>query len=382
VVTATSPSWVAMSTGVWPDPPPVLFAALGLYALTKWVENEKIGYYTLAAFALVLSILLKLTSLYVGIPVLFLFWMKYRSRWWRMPLVWLFAALVLIPPTLWYVHAYRLFLETGNTFGILASGYSKLGSVDLYLDPRFYAKTIARVTLFDVTLLGCALAALGAMNRFDRHVQRIVLVWTGAVVIYCIAAAEGVSLGHYQYALPIVPPAAMLAGIGFENLRRSGWLPPLLTTGAAMATLLAVNAVAANYVFQTRGMNFRHLSEQKMRTGKALAQLTPSDSLIVVIDGDMNDRTPQTSMTPPEVFYFADRRGWYRAMSWLTPNTIGDLHAQGARYLAVSANGARLFRARYQDLYRQWSGQYRTMIDDDDGIVYDLGAAAASLNTR
>jgi len=72
----------------------VLFAALGLYALTKWVENEKIGYYTLAAFALALSILLKLTSLYVGIPVLFLFWMKYRSRWWRMPLVWLFAALV------------------------------------------------------------------------------------------------------------------------------------------------------------------------------------------------------------------------------------------------------------------------------------------------
>src|SRR6185436_7687077 len=78
----------------------------------------------------------------------------------------------------------------------------------------------ARVVLFHLTPLGLALAALGAMSKPERPSQEIALVWCGAVLIYLLVAAEGVFLGHYQYALPIVPPAAALAGAGFDTLRR------------------------------------------------------------------------------------------------------------------------------------------------------------------
>jgi hypothetical protein len=119
-----------------------------------------------------------------------------------------------------------------------------------------------------------------------------------------------------------------------------------------------------------------------MRTGRALAKLTAPGDLIVVVDADMDDRTPETSMTPPEVFYFSDRRGWYRSMSWLTPEAIEDLRMQGAHYLAVSANHVRWFRTHYAALYNQCSRRYQTLMDGEDGIVYDLTTRSGQSPTR
>jgi hypothetical protein len=375
---ATSPTWLAMSTGLWPDPPPILCAALGLYLLTRWIEDDARWRFVLAAFCVSLAILLKLTSLYLGLPVAFLFWVKDREAWWRTRHVWMFGALVLLPPAWWYIHAYRLFLQYHNTFGIIASGYSKFGDAGLLTDPSFYVRTFIRLVLFQVTPLGFLLIVIGSLRRADRAVQYLFHVWLGAVLIYLVVAAKGVSLGHYQYALPLIPPAAALAGTGFVTLVRKlesrQW--------AVLVALLVANTVAANYLNESRGMNFRKQSVQKMRTGKALAKLTAPADLIVVVDAEMDDRTPETSMTPPEVFYFSDRRGWYRSMSWLTPEAIEDLRMQGAHYLAVSANHARWFRTHYAALYGDCSRRYRTLMDGEDGIVYDLTARPGQSPTR
>jgi hypothetical protein len=143
-----------------------------------------------------------------------------------------------------------------------------------------------------------------------------------------------------------------------------------------LCLILAANSAAANYLYESRGTGFRRLSEQKMRTGKAVASLTSPGSLIVVVDADMDDRTPETSMTPPEVFYFADRRGWYRAMAWLSPAAIESLARQGAKYLVVSANHVRYFRTHYTALDDFCRGRYRTLVDDDEaGIVFDMTSA-------
>src|SRR4029077_19803306 len=112
---------------------------------------------------------------------------------------------------LWYLHAYRLFLQYHNTFGIIASGYMKFGDVGLLTDPRFYAKTFIRVVLFHITPLGILLMAIGSVRGADRPAEYLFQVWLAAVLVYFVVAAHGVYLGHYQYALPIVPPAAALA---------------------------------------------------------------------------------------------------------------------------------------------------------------------------
>ena len=381
LLAATTPTWLAMSTGLWPDAPPVFFGALGLYMAARWVEDGTTRHFAAAAGCVSLAILLKLTSLYLGLPVLFLFWVKYRERWWRAPQTWLFAIAALLAPVLWYVHAYRLFLEYHNTFGIIASGYMKFGTLDLFTDPRFYAKTFIRVVLFHTTPLGFFLMAIGSLRDTDRPAAHLFQVWLAAVLVYFLVAAHGVYLGHYQYALPIVPPSAALAGSGLVALTRmlefQMGIRILSKQAVAFVVLVLVgHALIANYVLEARGMDFRKLSLQKMRTGKALAALTAPNDLVVVVDADMDDRTPQTSMTPPEVFYFSDRHGWYRSRAWLTPEAIEDLRQQGARYLAVSANHVRWFRTHYAALYDGCSRRYRTLMDGEDGIVYDLGTTA------
>jgi hypothetical protein len=384
LLVATAPTWLAMSTGLWPDAPPVFCGTLGLYMLARWVDDDSTRRLVAAAGLVSAAILLKLTSLYLGVPVLFLFWVKYRQRWWQAPQVWLFGSLVLLAPALWYVHAYRLFLQYHNTFGIIASGYMKFGSISLFTDPRFYARTFIRVVLFHTTPLGFLLMVVGIVRPVDRPAKYLFHVWLAAVLMYFLGAAHGVNLGHYQYALPIVPPSAALAGRGLVALFRMLEVEQPMHVQASNRTialfavaLLAANAAAANYVLEARGMDFRKLSLQKMKTGKALARLTAPGDLIVVVDADMDDRMPETSMTPPEVFYFSDRRGWYRSMAWLTPEAIEELRRQGARYLAVSAHHARWFRAHYAALYDSCS-RYQTLMDGDDGIVYQLSGPAGS----
>lgn len=379
---AVSPTWVELSTGLWPDVMPVLFGTLGLYVLTRWADQDRPMQLLVVALCLSLAVLLKLTALYLGAPVLCVFWQKYGSSWWRRPAPWIVCLLVIVPSALWYTHAYGLYQQYGNTFGILNSGYLKFGDAGLLTSPGFYVRTAVRVVLFHLTPLGALFVAAALVSRLETAADTLATVWLGAVLVYLLIAATGVNIGHYQYALPIVAPAAMLAGRGCTVLlRRASWVWDMAGSRVATAVLLvvcAVNGVSANVLYQVKGTNHRARSVAKKQTGEVVARLTSPGDLIVVADSDMDDRTPTTSMTPPEIFYFSDRRGWYRAFAWLTPAAIEDLHGQGARYLAVSAYDALYFRTQYEALYEALSRRYRSLTDDEDGIVYDLATPASS----
>ena len=108
---AISPTLVGLSTGLWPDPPMTFCGALGLWALAIWVTRDSRPWFFVGAFAIAGAILLKITALYIGIPVLFLCIVKHRSAWWRKGDVWLLGLLALAPPTLWYWHAFALYRE-------------------------------------------------------------------------------------------------------------------------------------------------------------------------------------------------------------------------------------------------------------------------------
>ena len=59
-----------------------------------------------------------------------------------------------------------------------------------------------------MTPLGFLLMAIGIARRiWTGRPAYLFHVWLGAVLVYLLVAAKGVSLGHYQYALPIVPPS-------------------------------------------------------------------------------------------------------------------------------------------------------------------------------
>jgi 4-amino-4-deoxy-L-arabinose transferase-like glycosyltransferase len=382
VAAVTPPLIMLTSTGMWADLPEVLMVNVALLLGLRWLERGRSLDLALAAASLSLAILCKLTALYAGIPFLYLFIRKYGASWWRTGLTWLTGIAVLLPPLLWYLHAYHLAVTYGNTFGILAGGYSKFGNTTLLTGSAFYQWLGRRLLLYHFTPIGVVGAAVGLVLALRRRVDPVLLSWVASVALYVPVAATGIHFGHYHYLLPILPVGSILAGIGLVWLLKGllqalgqmniKWLRTAVV--AAAVGLFGLNAAWAERRFETRDRAQDSVVwAQKKTTGLLVKQLTRADALLIVVDTQMDAVTPQTSMSPPDVFYFGDRRGWYISLAWLTEAGIERLRAQGAQYLVVSGQSVDDFRTRHAELVQSLVRRYPPVLYDERGIILDLG---------
>jgi 4-amino-4-deoxy-L-arabinose transferase-like glycosyltransferase len=380
MVVAVTPVLIMLTdTGLWADPPMVLCATLGLYFVVVWESEQQVGALIAGMACVSLAVLLKLTALYVGMPIAYLFWRRYGVDIWRSPVVWAAGVLTLTPCALWYWHAHELYVEYHNTFGILGAGFSKFGNAALLGSSDFYIRTAQRIALYHLT----PLAALGSIYGFVVLVRRrvtIVLTWLLSVAVYVLVAAGGVRAGHYHYLLPFLPVGALTAGLGMVELMRQ--LGPRLRqrgnylwvmAASAFGLLFFVNAAAAEQRFETRDRAIDSKTWlQKKQTGMRLRPLTKPGALLIVVDTQMDMVSPEQSMTPPDVFYFSDRRGWYLSLAWLSTARIEALHAKGATDFVVSGQSVSDFKSTRGDVLAYLSGRYQKLMDDDDGIVFAL----------
>jgi hypothetical protein len=378
VIAAVVPTLAMMTTtGLYPDPPMVLAGAAGLYAMVRWAKDGK--WYELAAAACLISlaVALKLTALYLGMPALYLFVARYGARFWREPSFWAFGLATLLPPVLWYWHAYRLFVEYHNTFGILFGGYSKFSSPALLLSPRFYARVVFRVSFYHLTPLAALGFAYGLVIVVRERIG-FLLAWLGAIVVYSLIVAVGIRDGHYAYLLPLLPVAAPVAALGLRRALGKIWDAlgrPSARAAAIGAFVLAFGAdtVLATQLFESRDRGVDAPFWLKKRaTGLRVKSLTKPGSLLIVVDTQMDDTTPERSMTPPDVFYFSDRQGWYLSMAWLSERRVEELRQAGAAYLVVSGQSVSDFKARDQQMLDYLASHFPKLMDDDDGIVFEL----------
>jgi 4-amino-4-deoxy-L-arabinose transferase-like glycosyltransferase len=386
---AVSPTLAMVTdTGLWADPPMVLLATLGVYFIARWIADARLHWFVAGVSCTALAILVKLPALYVGIPIAYLFWTKYGRSSWRAPATWVAATLMLVPAALWYWHAHQLFVNYHNTFGILGAGYSKFGSAALLAHSSFYTKTFARIVLYHLTPLGTLACLYGGYRlvRTPGPNARFLLVFIGSVCVYALVAAGGVWDGHYHYLLPILPPLALTAGVGAIQLLSK--LSPLMTRrshrlrGVAeglLAVSFLANAAIAKHRFENRDRMFDNwIWERKKQTGLRLKPLTRANSLLIVSDEQMDRLRPAQSMTPPDVFYFSDRRGWYLSLAWLSVERIEHLRSRGASYFVVSAQSIATFKSKHQAIFAYLSATYTKIMDDDAGVAFDLTKPATA----
>ena len=378
---AVSPTLVNITSyGMWADPPMVFFGALGIYWLLRWSDDDSKWYLYAGTAAIALAILLKITGLYLGFVVLYLFIRRYGLQFLKQPTTWIAAAAILIPTILWAKHAYNLYLEDGNTFGIIGGGYLKFGTKSTLTDVYIYKQTAIRIAVYHLTPLGFLAFSYGVYLSLIRR-DAFVFSWLGAVALHALVAFEGIQhAGHIGYLLTILPACNLVAGLGFQTglaglRRRLGdrWRPPVLVPLiAAFSLLVVVNVAVASDRFNNRDIAFENaFFEGKRLTGLKVAALTRPDSLLIVADHEMDGRTPQTWMTPPEVFFFGHRRGWYMTLSYATPERIEELRTKGGEYFVVSAHSLTQYADHYSALDTYLNQHFRK-INDQDGIIYDL----------
>ncbi len=267
----------------------------------------------LAAIAISLSILIKITSIVIAAPILYLLVAAVYDRRGnkerrfpkppgrsrdrpslnfgahRAPLqlhLALFAAITLLPSALWYWHA-RQIAERFYPYHFFGAGGVRLESFSWYWDIAQQTATSSLTPILAIpALIGLFVAPRGRFGcLFDW--------WLAAMVLFVLAVGYGNR--HPWYQLPLVPITAAFAGAG------CAFFESKISSRVAVVTLsiLLAGSFAILAFLYVRPL-YESSAAQLRDAGLELNKLTASDALIVAVDGGN-----------PTIFYYAKRKGWH-----------------------------------------------------------------------
>ncbi|QYK48278.1 MAG: glycosyltransferase family 39 protein [Phycisphaeraceae bacterium] len=258
--------------------------------------------------------LVKLPSLYIGLPLVYL---VVSTRGWRAamsPAYILGAIGVLGVNAMWYIHAARIGQETGNSFGVLGSW--KYGTAAAIADVGFWNEIVFRRLGERVfTWIGLPVMLLGLLFARRNGQERLFDFWMISVFIYLVIAAPG-NREHEYYQLPFVLPGSYFAGRAISDWWQSPRLRalvPFLVVGILLLSLYRMNAYWR--------LELSNRSAEVALASDTQALSTPTDLIIVV--------SPRWS-GDPTLLYLADRKGWVLHPSELDTIGIKELTDRGA----------------------------------------------------
>jgi 4-amino-4-deoxy-L-arabinose transferase-like glycosyltransferase len=367
-----------------PDVPSLSLSIVGLYFFLRWVRDRGRMAFLVAASAISLSLLIKITSIVIAAPLAYLAvagtggpgvsrtsFHPDRDHRSRLQLL-LFAAIAVVPSIAWYWHAYQIAANfyPHHFFG---AGGVRIESFSWYSGIVWRVATSSLTP--GVTIL--ALIGLFVASRLQRYStagrgrsERSLLFhwWLAAMILFTVVAGYGNR--HRWYQLPLVPIAAAFAGAAcafcaskISSRRVAGTL----------SLLLASSFVILSYSYV---QPFYESSAAQLRdAGLALNKITAPDALIVAADtGD------------PTIFYYAHRKGWHFLESdAIYDGNPGDsqaaiddlekLRRRGATHLVFTTNT--LWWIDYYPEFGQHLGHSAMLIDAAPAFkIYKLNSIA------
>jgi 4-amino-4-deoxy-L-arabinose transferase-like glycosyltransferase len=282
-----------------PDVPSLSLGLIGLYFFLHWSCERKWVPFFLAAIAISLSILIKVTSIVVAAPLLYLvvagisdpgrraiIAVTSRDHRSRLQLA-LFATITLVPSAVWCWHAYQI----AEKF----YPHHFFGAGGIRIESFFWYWGIARQTA--TSSLTPVLSIMALIGLFVAPRSKYSLLfhwWLAAMLLFIIIVGYGNR--HRWYQLPLVPIVAAFGGAAcaFIGSKISSSRVAVVTLSILLAGSFAT--LACLYVRPLYESSAAPLRD----AGVELSKITAPDALIVAADtGD------------PTIFYYAQRKGWH-----------------------------------------------------------------------
>jgi 4-amino-4-deoxy-L-arabinose transferase-like glycosyltransferase len=119
---ALSPLYIRYSVAYMPEATVLFFYVTALYLFCRWLDRQTRRTLLLAACATGLAILVKPTSIHI--VLIFVLMTIHRHGWRTLQRwdIWGGVVLSVLPAVLYFTHARNLYLQYGNTFGLLSGG--------------------------------------------------------------------------------------------------------------------------------------------------------------------------------------------------------------------------------------------------------------------
>jgi hypothetical protein len=324
-----------IDTSVQPEALCLALFALAWQALLRYeAEGSK---KQLAIFAACggLAMLVKPTAAQLGIASFVVLALSGRPRL-RAVFPWLAWTFMVGALGLFMWHAHRLYVEYGNTFGVLSGGDSKVPDVEHLLNLGTYRAALGTVVVWGFGYFGAVAFVVAVLRRrADAPMWGLFaanVVWT----LISLRYVSHISWGglHYSMISAVLAGHAAAALVPREGRPRS-W-EQLVALGLAGATsLFTLHARMGNLAAKEFAM-------QLIAAGEKLAVLSRPEDLVAVRSPtfayDMSWHTPN-NFEDPRVFYVANRRGWAIGSDQTAPADLEKLARLGARYYVEPARG-------------------------------------------
>lgn len=327
VATLSMQGVVVGATSIQPDPLAFLAFAIGFVAFADWLEIPTHRRLVTWVGATLIAGLVKPTTLELGLAQGMLVLLTHRAAL-RRPALWLGWGVVVGVIAAFLVHAHRLYVDYGNTFGVLSGGDSKLPALDVIATPKPWIGLARFTVIWGVGVLAIPAAIFLAWRR--KVPREAIALAAGAAVLSLVALRYTSGLFGTHYHLPHVVLGAWLVAAAVAELER--------TRPRAMRATIAAAAVAAALLY-ARAVHFVHAQPAQPETavGHMLAAAAPPGALVVV-----RARAPRidpewhtvNNCEDPRVFYLSRTHGWVVANDEPGAARIAELRGRGATYYA------------------------------------------------
>lgn len=345
---------IVMSTSIQPDGLAVLAFTLGWLGFVRWAEAPSARRWFGWVAATALAGLLKPTTLELGLAQGLFVLLAQRGRL-RAPGLWLGWAVVVVLVAAWMLHARGLYLISGNTFGVLSGGDSKLPTAGALAAPSTWLALVRFAVPWGLGWLG-AVAALVLLWRRQLvrpspggPVNADVLALAGGALVLLVLALR-YTAGPYgtHYHLPHLVLGATLVARAAVALGAVSVEGPVQTTASSAPwwrrRRVVVALVTLLLAVVSAGSAARFLRAQPAQPETALAARLGAlarPGTLVVVRARAPRRDPdwgtRNNFEDPRVFYGSRTRGWVLANDDLGAAGVERLataHRRGARFYA------------------------------------------------
>jgi 4-amino-4-deoxy-L-arabinose transferase-like glycosyltransferase len=326
-----SPLYLRYSVAFMPEATVMFFYIAALYFYVIWISTSRKSLLVLCSLFTALAILVKPTSIHIGLVFALLALNKWGVSILRRWEIWLSTLIALIPGVLWYLHARNIYLTYGNTFGLLSGGDSKFGNLAMWLSPQFYLSIFyleMKWILGYVAILPFIIGIVVALKN-----KEFILVVFGTATMglyYMIVGRYSQQDWGIQYHVYMLPFAALAIGLGFKwifdhykGFVLKGILWPILGV-FFVVTLILFNRM----LFPG--------NDDLLKCADNVKRLVPQgDRIIVSTISRALGNGIENNYQEPEIFFYSKRYGWSLPADWFTVEKVIEFRKEGAAYFVV-----------------------------------------------
>jgi hypothetical protein len=357
---AFAPSNLYFSRCLMSEPLMLFFSIASLWTFRRWLMRGTTGHFALAVMVTALCFLVKLPTVLLAFPLLYLAHRHFGWALFRQPMLYLYTVLSLAPAVAYYLFARYAIGENYFTVGV-GFGGGMWFSPSHFLHPGNWSLMLQRLNRDHLTAVGLTLLPLGFFARPAEGEARWGLfhAWLIGVLAYFVVVSGG-NIRQNYYQLPLIPAAAGLIGLAWHRLAESEALHR-----CAIPTLAVVFLGLAGWGVQPMFEEYRPIRQ-------AAAELKAIDP----------------SLRPAIIFppgygclYYFDRKGWCgREGLGRPPESVKPQDVPGPVYIeyrrGYGAQWAVYFDVQNQegrpDLRAYLDAHYPAVVARQDYHIYDL----------